>query len=390
MFAVLGIVIASFIVLELLWKAREVLTWIVIAVFLALALNPLVEWLLAHGIRRRGMAVAITMLGLVGLLAAIGAAFVPILVGQVSDFADAVPDYVEDLTKGRGPLGFLETDYQIVERVREAIAGGGPGRIVGYSGTAVGVARGVLTVVVGAITIFVLVVFMLLEGPKWVDRVLDQLPPESQERWRRIGHRVNTTVGGYVSGALLIALIAGITTGIVLSVLGVSYAIALALLVALLDLVPLAGATIATVLVSLVAFVDQGWVVGVTVVIIFVLYQQFENHVLYPLVYSRTVQLSPLAILCAVLIGASLAGIIGALAAIPVAGSIQVLLQEWLEYRRERLSSSRRPSQRPDSTRSRHAGMCGRLRTECDEPGRSGSVGGSSCQIHHSYGDVCG
>ena len=337
-FVVLGIVVASFIVLNLLWMARHVLTWVVIALFLAVALNPLVEWLQAHGIRRRGAAVGLTMFGVVGLLTLIGLAFVPIVVGEVGDFADAVPDYVEDVTAGRGPLGFLESDYHIVQRVREAIAEGGPGRILGYSGTAIGVARGVVTVVVGAITIFVLVVFMLLEGPKWVERLFHQLAPESEERWRRIGKRVNTTVGGYVSGALLIALIAGITTGIVLSVLGVSYAIALALLVALLDLIPLAGATLATIVVSLVAFVDRGWVIGVTVVIVFVLYQQFENHVLYPLVYSRTVELSPLAILIAVLIGASLAGIIGALAAIPVAGSIQVLLQEWLEYRRERLA----------------------------------------------------
>src|SRR6185503_19901360 len=245
----------------------------------------------------------------VGLLAAIGAAFVPILVDQVRDFSGAVPDYVEDLTKGRGPLGFLETDYHIVERVRQQIEEGGAGRIVGYSGTAVGVAKGVVTVVVGAITIFVLVIFMLLEGPKWVDRLLDQLPPKSQERWRRIGLRVNRTVGRYVSGALLIALIAGVTSSIVLSVLGVSYAIALGLLV------------------SLVAFVDRGWVIGVTVVVIFILYQQFENHVLYPLVYSRTVELSPLAILIAVLIGSSLAGVIGALAAIPLAGTIQVLVR---------------------------------------------------------------
>jgi predicted PurR-regulated permease PerM len=315
-FAVLGILIGTFVVLDLLWQARSVLTWIVIALFLTLALNPLVERLQSRGIRR-GMAVAITMLGLIGLIAAIGAAFVPILVDQVRDFSDAVPTYVEDLTKGRGPLGFLETDYHIVERVRQAIAEGGTGRIVGYSGTAIGVAKGVVTVVVAAITIFVLVIFMLLEGPKWVDRLLDQLPPESQERWRRIGLRVNRTVGGYVSGALLIALIAGITSSIVLSVLGVSYAIALGLLVAL---------------------VDQGWVIGVIVIAIFVLYQQLENHLLYPLVYSRTVELSPLAILIAVLIGASLAGIIGALAAIPVAGTIQVLVQEWLEYRRERLT----------------------------------------------------
>jgi predicted PurR-regulated permease PerM len=337
-FVVLGIIVASFVVLSLLWKAREVLTWIVIALFLSLALNPLVEWLQARGIRRRGMAVAITMLGVVGLIVAIGAAFVPILVDQVRDFADALPDYVDDLVAGRGPLGFLETDYHIVERVREAIAQGGPGRIVGYSGTAVGVARGVVTVVVGAITIFVLVIFMLLEGPKWVERLFDQLPPESEKRWRRIGHKVNVTVGGYVSGALLIALIAGITAGVVLTVFGISYAIALALLVALLDLIPLAGATLGTIVVSLVAFVDRGWVIGVVILAIFIVYQQVENHALYPLVYSRTVELSPLAILVAVLIGASLAGIIGALAAIPVAGSIQVLLQEWLEYRRERLT----------------------------------------------------
>ncbi len=338
-FAVIGIVIAVFVLVNLLWMAREVLTWIVIALFLAVALNPLVEWLIAHGIRRRGVAVGVTMLGVVAVFGGIGGALVPILVDQVGEFADAVPDYVEDLTKGRGPFGFLETDYQIVERVREAISGdGGAGRIIGYSGTAIGVAKGVVTVVVAAITIFVLVIFMLLEGPKWVERLLDQLSPDSQARWTRIGKRVNTTVGGYVSGALLISLIAGITTGVVLTVLGVQYAIALALLVALLDLIPLAGATIATVLVSLIAFVDRGWVIGVTVLIVFVVYQQLENHLLYPLVYSRTVELSPLAILVAVLIGASLAGIIGALAAIPVAGTIQVLLQEWLEYRRERLT----------------------------------------------------
>jgi predicted PurR-regulated permease PerM len=337
-FALLGIVIAVFILLNLLWMARGVLTWIVIAVFLSLALNPIVEWLQARGVRRRGLAVAITMLGVVAILVGIGGAFVPILVEQVRDFADAVPDYVEDITRGRGPFGFLETDYQIVERVREAIAEGGAGRVIGYSGTAVGLAKGVVTVVVAAITIFVLVIFMLLEGPRWVERLLAQFPPDSQERWRRIGNKVNVTVGGYVSGALLIALIAGITSSVVLSVLGVSYAIALGLLVALLDLIPLAGATLATVLVTSVAFIDEGWVIGLTVLAVFVLYQQLENHMLYPLVYSRTVELSPLAILVAVLIGASLAGIIGALAAIPVAGTLQVLVLEWLEYRRERLA----------------------------------------------------
>ena len=119
-----------------------------------------------------------------------------------------------------------------------------------------------------------------------------------------------------------------------LLVCGVSFAVALGLLVAILDLVPLAGATLAAILVTTVAFIDQGWVIGVIVLVYFVVYQQIENHVLQPLVYSRTVQLSPLAILIAVLIGAKLAGVLGALGAIPVAGTVQVLMLEWLRWRR--------------------------------------------------------
>jgi predicted PurR-regulated permease PerM len=176
--------------------------------------------------------------------------------------------------------------------------------------------------------------FMLLEGPTWVERLFALLPAQSEQRWRRVGYEIYRTVGGFVTGALLIALIAGISSSIVLSIAGVPYAIALGLLVALLDLIPLAGAAIATVVVGTIAFLSGSWVVGTIVVAYFVIYQQVENHVLYPLVYSRTVQLSPLAILIAVLIGASLAGILGALAAIPVAGAIQVVLVDYLRHRK--------------------------------------------------------
>jgi predicted PurR-regulated permease PerM len=123
----------------------------------------------------------------------------------------------------------------------------------------------------------------------------------------------------------------------VLSALGVPYAIALGLLVAILDLIPLAGATIAAVAVSTVAFLDSIQS-GIIVLVFFIVYQQLENHVLQPIVYGRTVQLSPLAVLIAVLIGAELAGVIGALAAIPVAGTIQVILVDWLAHRRARPS----------------------------------------------------
>jgi predicted PurR-regulated permease PerM len=332
--AVLGIVLAVVALLQLLWLARQVITWIFIALFLALALNPLVNWLQRRGVRNRGLAAGLTYVGLFAAIASVGAVFVPTLVGEVNDLADAVPGYVEDLTAGRGPLGFLETDYHIVERVRDAVQNGGAARVLGFSGTAIALTKGVLTAVVATITIAVLTFFMLLEGPEWIERVLGLLPPESRVRWRRVGHDVYRTVGGFVTGALVIALVAGVSSSILLSILGVPYAIALGLLVALLDLIPLAGATIATVVVSTIAFLAASTPVGIAVLVYFVVYQQVENHFLYPLIYSRTVQLSPLAILIAVLIGASLAGILGALVAIPVAGTIQVVLLDYLRYRR--------------------------------------------------------
>jgi predicted PurR-regulated permease PerM len=174
---------------------------------------------------------------------------------------------------------------------------------------------------------------MLLEGRGWVESFLRQLPAQSQARWRRIGREIYRTVGGYVSGNLLISLIAGGSTTIVLLIMGVPFAVALGLIVAILDLIPLAGATIAGIIVGTVAFLHS-IPAGIIVVVFFIVYQQIENHVLQPIVYGRTVQLSPLAVLISVLVGAELAGVLGALAAIPVAGSLQVVLVDWLRRRR--------------------------------------------------------
>jgi predicted PurR-regulated permease PerM len=333
--AVLGIVLAVVALLQVVWLARQVLTWMLIAIFFALALDPLVNLLMRRGIRRRGLAIGTTYVLLLAAVMLLGATFVPTLVDEVNSFIDAVPQYVEDLTEGRGRLGFLETDYHVVERVREAVSGTDLSRILGVSGTAVAVTKGVVTVIAATITIVVLTFFMLLEGPRWVERFYALLPESSQPRWRRIGKDVYATVGGFVAGALTIALVAGITSALLLTALSVSYAIALGLVVSLLDLIPLAGATIASVLVTTVAVLDRGWAIGLIVLVWFIVYQQVENHALYPLIYSRTVALSPLTILVAVLIGASLAGVLGALAAIPIAGTIQVLLREWLHARRE-------------------------------------------------------
>jgi predicted PurR-regulated permease PerM len=176
---------------------------------------------------------------------------------------------------------------------------------------------------------------MLLEGPAWMDRFYGLLHPESEKRWRAVGHGIYRQVGGYVTGNLAISVIAGGLATFALLILGVPFAVALGLLVGLLDLIPLVGATFAAVIVVAVASLHS-IPAGIVMVVFFILYQQVENHVLQPLVYNRTVALSPLTILISILIGAELAGVLGALAAIPVAGAIQVVILDFLRARRER------------------------------------------------------
>ncbi len=334
---VLAVVIAVAVAIQVVLVARHVITWIFISLFFAMALNPAVDWLQRRGLRRRGYAAGLAYLGALVAIAGIAALFLPILVNQVNDFVNAVPGYVEDLTKGKGKLGFLETKYHIVEKVKEGVQKGGASRVLGLSGAAVSITKGVINIVVATITIAFMTFFMLLEGPRWVERLYGLLPEQSQRRWRSVGRDIYRTVGGYVTGNLLISLIAGSLTTIVLLIMRVPFAVALGLLVAILDLIPLAGATIAAILIGVVAFLHS-IPAGIVVIVFFLIYQQVENHFLQPIIYGRTVQLSPLAVLVSVLIGAELAGVLGALGAIPVAGAIQVLLLDWLRERRRRLA----------------------------------------------------
>ena len=332
-FVVIGILLAVAITLKVLWISRHVLAWVFIALFLALALNPAVDWLEQRYRGRRGLATGTVMIAALAVIAAIGALFIPTLVDQVSGFAKKVPDYLDDLTKGRGRLGFLQTKYHLVDKARDALHEGGAKKLFGLTGTAVAVTKSVITAVVAVVTIVFMTFFMLLEGPAWMERLYGLIPPKSQPRWRAIGRDIYRTVGGYVTGNLLISLVAGVSTAIVLLIMGVPYWVALGLIVGILDLIPLAGATIAGIIISIVAFLHS-IPAGIVVVAFFIVYQQIENHLLQPVVYGRTVQLSPLAVLISVLIGAELAGVLGALAAIPVAGTLQVVLVDFLKHRR--------------------------------------------------------
>ena len=333
-FVVLGITLLVVFALSFVYLAWHVITWILIALFLALALNPAVEFFERKGIRR-GLAAAVVFMIALAAVGLLGLLVIPPLVAQIRDFIDAVPDFIDELTAGRGPLGFLQDDYQIVDRVRDAIEEQGAGGVLGVAAPAQAIATGVITAIVGLVTIIFLTFFMLLEGRRSVDRFLALLPENARPRWERVGNDIYRTVGGYVSGNLFISLIAGTVSAIVLFVLGSDYAIALAVVVGIFDLIPLAGATIAAIIVSTVVFIELGWIEGLIVVAFFIGYQQLENHVLQPVIYGRTVQMSPLAVLIAVLIGAELAGVLGALAAIPIAGTVQAIFREILRYRKE-------------------------------------------------------
>src|SRR6201993_3172115 len=259
---VLGLIVAVWIVIHVVVIARSVIVYVLIAIFLTLAINPLVAWLMRRGMDSRGLASGTACLIVLVGIDGIGYAFIPQLI-----------DNVHDLTHGRGRLGFLETKYHVVERLEHYVKHGGAKKVLGFSGAAISVTKGVLNFIVGTVTVAFLTFFMLLEGPDWMERFYGLLPPESQPRWRAVGHDIYRQVGGYVTGNLAISLIAGSLATFALLLLDVPFAVALGLLVGLLDLIPLVGATLAAVIVVAVAFLHS-IVAGIVVIVFFIIYQQ--------------------------------------------------------------------------------------------------------------------
>ncbi len=334
----LAIVLAVAAALGFILLAQQGLTVIAIALFLALALNPAVEFFQRHRLGR-GLAVAtVYVLALIvfGLLILV---FIPPLVTQISHFVDALPGLVQELTKGRGPFGFLERKYHVVEQVRKATSQPGSGGLPGAATPALGIAKGVATTLGGFVVIAFLTLFMLLEGPEWRRRITALIPERHRGPTERIGAGVYRSVSGFVTGNLLASFLAGVVATIILLIVGVPYAIPLGLFTAIIELIPYIGPAVVTVLLSLVALTVSP-VAAVVVFALMLLYHTIEGHTLRPLIYGRALKLSALAVLIAIILGAEVAGILGALAAIPVAGSIQVIISELIDQRNRRESPS--------------------------------------------------
>lgn len=314
--------------------AQAGLTLIAIALFFALALDPAVHFFQQRGMGR-GLAVGTVYVLALLVLALLGLVFIPPLVDQITKFVDALPGLVADLTKGHGPLGFLERDYQVVERVRDATNGQSVEKLTGGAAPVLDVVKGAATTVIGVAIIAFLTLFMLMEGPEWRTRLVDLIPDKNRPVMERIGSGIYSSVSGFVIGNLLASFLAGVVVTTILLIVGVPFAFPLGLFVFIIELVPYLGPLVATVLLTAVAL-TEGVVPGVVVLALLLLYHLIEGHTLRPMIYGRALKLSPLAVLIAILLGAEIAGILGALAAIPVAGSIQVVIGELLRERAER------------------------------------------------------
>jgi len=329
------VIVGVAIALYLLYLLRRPIGWILIALFLAVALSAPVN-LLARRMRR-GFAIALVYLGMLLVPVLIGLVVVPPIVEQANNLVEDLPQYaadVQEFVRDNGTLRQIEEDYDITGKLQEE-AEKLPDRLGGAAGTLSDIGLGLVNSIFAGVTILVLAGFMLGSGRKWVAKAVTFAPAERQERISRaLGHMGNA-VGGYVGGALAQALVAGVLAYLVLAILGVPFRAPLALLVALTDLVPLVGATIGAVLVGIVTLFNDFPTATIVWAIWSIVYQQLENTVIQPQIQRRAVDVHPFVVLVAVLFGATLLGVVGALVAIPVAASIQIAINEWWSMRQE-------------------------------------------------------
>ena len=326
--------------LFLLWQVRTFVSWFVIALFLAAVLNPAVNWLQRrHRLMKRPLAIALTYLGvLVALLLVVGI-FVPVLVDQINGLVKFVStaasapegptEYIKGLAKENGLGGFFQRFSIQLKDLRDELAALTKNLFSSTGAIAIS-AAGALAALA---TVLTLTFFLLLGSERYVNAGVGLFPEAHRPLVRRLLSQSAGAISGYVSGNLAISVICGVTTFVVLLVLGMPYAAPLALLVAVLDLVPLVGATLGGTLLVIVGLFVEPWKAVVLLVFVLV-YQQVESNFLQPMVYSKAVQLNGLVILIALLVGAQLLGIPGALLAIPVAEIIRIVVTELLAYRR--------------------------------------------------------
>jgi predicted PurR-regulated permease PerM len=327
---VLGTLLAAYV----LYLLRKPIAWIVLAAFLAVAMSGPVNTLEQRMHRGLAIAVAYVALALAPVLLAL--IIVPPIVNGGNDLARRAPSYARearDYVERNRTLRKLETDYGVVSQL-EAQAQKLPGKLGGAAGALRDLGVSVVNSVFAGVSILILSIFMVKDGRGWVHRAVALQPPERADRLERTLERIASAVRNYVGGALAQATVAGISSFIVLTILGVPFAAPLAVFVAIFDLIPLVGATVAAIVVGIVTLFSDFPTDTIIWAIWAVIYQQLENSLIQPQIQRRAVDLHPFLVLISVLFGSALFGIPGALLAIPFAASVQIAVGEWWQFRR--------------------------------------------------------
>jgi predicted PurR-regulated permease PerM len=317
--------VAVFLVVYALYRVRAVLLLVFVAAFFAVGLDPAVRWLERKGIRRT-FSVLIILLAVLAVLGGFIAAVVPPLVDQIATFATNLPDYVQDLANRYPRIEEFVEENDIESNLRDAI-GGAPSAISGSFGTVLGFAGTILGRLFSTLTVIVLMIYFLGSLSRVHAGTLKLVPASKRERFRELLDPILEKIGQYIAGNVAISVIAGVLSFAFFAIAGVPYPVALALWVAIADLLPLVGATVGAVPAVIVAFFASV-PLGVATLIFFIIYQQLENYVIAPKVMKEAVDVSPAAVLLAALIGGSLLGFFGALVAIPAAAALKLITQE--------------------------------------------------------------
>ncbi|MGW0483385.1 AI-2E family transporter [Nonomuraea sp. NPDC003214] len=327
--AALG-VLSAWLLVQALTVTASALILIVVSLFLAVGLNPAVRRLEERGLRR-GAAIGMVFAAVIGFFVLFGVAVVPALSQQTGQFVEQLPAYIEQLLANPG-VRELDQRFGLLERAQDYLLSGNMGTQV-FSGL-LGAAGVVVSVLFSALTVLILTLYFLASLRSITGLGYRLVPKSRRERVRLLGDEVLRRVGGYVAGNLIISLIAGVTSFLFLSIAGVPYALPLAIIVAVTDLVPLIGAAIGAGVASIVGFFVS-MPVGIACLVFFIAYQQVENYLIAPRVMKTSVDVPAAATIVAALIGGALLGIVGALLAIPVAAAIQLILAEVVLPRQE-------------------------------------------------------
>lgn len=332
---VLAVVLLWLLFLAALRKATHALVLIFTAFFLTLALNAPVHWIAEHlpGKRKgsRKIGTAISFFIVIAFLAGFIASLVPPLVKQTNSFIQAAPTIVEDVRDENSSLGNFVRKYKLENQV-EDFSSQLSDRLKNVGSGAVSGVSKVSTSIFSILTILVLTFMMLIEGPRWLTLFRGTLPKNKRAHADALMEDMYRVVKGFVNGQVLLAAIASIMILVPLLILGVSYPIALMVIVFICGLIPMVGHTIGAVIVSLVALFTSP-IAALIILLYYFLYQQIENYVVQPRVQSNSTNMSPLLVFGSVIVGVSFGGILGGLVAIPVAGSLRILIIDYLHRR---------------------------------------------------------